>query len=240
MQLTFKIPQGATLIPEESTSIKIGDPLITFHSSEQKVFAVASALSVKPESIFNYLSIVVGQEVSPGTLLAEKKALVGKKQLQSDIEGVVDRIVLETGEIVVLFGSKATGQSKEAWFNGTIKEIDKDKNTFKVSFKDGHEFTLKSATMDGGGKLFKMDDKDFFTVGADEVAKKIVILENPQVHIISKLDALDAAGSISAMEFPPSDFPTATISTKKALEELFHLKKDYCAFSALELKAVAY
>jgi hypothetical protein len=240
MQLTFAIPPQGTLIPEKGTSVKLGDPLIQFHSSETKIYDIAMSLSVKPDAVFNSIAVVVGQQVSPGTILAEKKALIGKKQVQSDIEGVVDRIELETGNLIVRFGSKATDQTKKSWFEGTIHAIDTDKKTFDVHFKDGHEYPLSWANMDGGGELAQLDEKNFFTFGSDDVMEKAILLENPQVHIISKLDALDAGGCISTEAFPNSDVPCATLAKKKDFEELLHTKKKYCVFSASSLTAVVY
>lgn len=240
MQLTFALPSDGVLIPEKGASVKVGDPLITYHSSELKIFDIADALSIKPDNLFNFLTIVVGQQVSPGTVLAEKKSFIGKKRAESDIEGVVDRIQLDTGEIIVRFGSQATGKEKASWFSGTIHAINPDKNTFTVSFKEGHEYPLTSVNMDGGGELFTMDEKDFFTIGSDEIGTRVILLENPQIHIMSKLDALDAGGCLSPNEFPLSDVPSATLKSKKDFEELLHTKKKHCAFSKLDMKAVAY
>lgn len=240
MQLTFSLSQDGVLIPEKGASVKIGDPLIKLQSSELKTYDIAQALSINPDNLFSYLTIVVGQQVSPGTILAEKKSFVGKRRAESDIEGVVDRIQLETGEIIVRFGSKATGKEKKSWFTGTIHEIDTDKKTFTVAFKDAHDYSLKTVNMDGGGELYTMEEKDFFTIGSDEIGTRVILLENPQVHIISKLDALDAGGCVSPNDFPSSDVPSATMKSKKDFDELLHTKKKYCALSKLDMKAVAY
>jgi len=240
MKLSFSIPHNGVLIPKIGDSVAFGDPLFTMHTAEFKIFNIAQTLSIQPENIFSYLSIVVGQQVSPGTLLAEKKSIIGKKRAQSDIEGIVERIQLDTGEIIISIGSVASSQTKNSWFHGTLHEVNEENHTFSVTFKDGHQTPLSSVSMDGGGELMKMDEKDFFTMGSDDIAHKIMLLENPQVHIVAKLDALDAAGAISTEPFPSADFPTATVSAKKDFDELLHSKKKHCAFSKIDLIAIDY
>lgn len=240
MQLSFSIPQDTVLIAKKGDAIKIGDPLFNLQSTDVISYDIARMLSIKPDAVFSYLSIVVGQEVAPGTILAEKKALIGSKKAQSDVLGVVDRIQVDTGEIIVRHGTKASGATKTAWFTGMLTEIGNDKKSFTVTFKDATQLKLKSVNLDGGGELFTMNDKDFFSIGVDEIGHKVILLEHPQPHILSKLDALDAGGCISAENIPNSDVPSAVTATQKDFVELLHSKKKYCAFSLLDMKAVLY
>ncbi|KXK09412.1 MAG: hypothetical protein UZ22_OP11002001094 [Microgenomates bacterium OLB23] len=232
MQLTFSIPHNATFLPKKGDAVKIGDPILQFQSSDFITYDIARVLSIKPDMVFSHLTIVVGQEVSPGTILAERKGFVGKKQAQSDVTGIIDRIQLETGEIVVRHGTQSTDKVQKAWFNGTVHNIAEDGKNFTIAFKDADEVKLSTVNMDGGGELFVMEEKDFFSIGTDEIGHKVILLEQPHVHIISKLDALDAGGCIAPTDIPPSDVPSAKTSTEKVFKELIHTKKVLCFLSA--------
>ena len=227
-------------MPKKGTHISFGDELIHLKSSELKTYPVAAALSIKPDAIFNYLSVVVGQTVEPGTVLAEKKSFVGKKTAQSDVTGVVDRIEYELGNITVRFGSSSPVGVISAFFEGILENVDGEKSLYTVSFAQGHQFEFKKVSQNAGGELCTFDEKNFFTITADEVAGRIALLENPQVHLLSKLEALDAAGCISGDNVPPTALPVAVFLHKKDAAELTSLKKHLFVFSEYEKKGVAY
>lgn len=240
MIISFRMPQGGSIIPKKGDTIAIGDELISIQSTEYNTYPVAKILSIKPEVIFTYLTIVVGQEIEAGTILAEKKSLVGKKSIVSDVAGVIDHIQYETGDIVVRFGSSGKDTVTRAYFKGVLEDIDGKKGTYSVSFKGGREFKLKNVAGDAGGELLFMNEKDFFTITAENIDGKLIFLDNPQIHILSKLEALGAVGCISSLEFPSTNVPHATFENKRDTEELMRLKKAYFVFSQLENKGVAY
>ncbi len=240
MNLTFKIPEGGTLIPKKGATICIGDNFIKVGQADFRIYPVATQLSIRPEAIFTHLTVVVGQAIEPQTILAEKKSMVGTKKIVSDISGIIDKINYETGDVIVRFGSSEKSNTTPAFFNGTLEEIDIKKGVFTVSIPSKHEIKLKNVSGNGGGEIVFLSEKDFFTITSDEVSGKVVFLDNPQAHVVSKLEALDTAAILSDDPIPSTILPHATLQNKSDMELFSKSKPMHIVISELESKAILY
>lgn len=81
---------------------------------------ITEPLKVKNKDINKYLKVVKGDEIKRGMCLAKKSGVLGSKvEIVSPIDGVVENIDLESGQIEVLveeIGEKVMAQEKKVEF----------------------------------------------------------------------------------------------------------------------------
>ena len=140
MPITFSIPVKERLLIKQGQDVDFTTPLLKKGEQEQKTIPLSELLKISPQKIFLYLKKFVGEEVSRGDLIAEKKGLLDKKQYFSEYDGVLKEIDHEHGNLLITTHVE-TKRVKNAYFKGRIDEI--KKNDVTLAVKEVKKFSLK-------------------------------------------------------------------------------------------------
>ncbi len=238
MQFSLSIPEHASVIPSKGSTIKIGDPLFSISQKQLTSVNVTTELAIKNEEIFKYMLKAVGDVVAAGETIAQKKKLVGSKQIQSPISGILESVDHITGDIVI---SVSSGNDQlAAFFSGKITMIDSEKHLLSVELASAEPLSAKTVPKDFGGELYFFSDESlFYTANEKDIAGKVIVIADLKNHIAAKFETLGAAGFVYITGQDPTDVPDVAL-TKVDFDRLVNAKKKYILFSGVEKKAVVY
>lgn len=226
MTITFSVSVKDKLLIKQGQDVDFATLLSKKGSEEQKIIPLSVLLKIPPEKIFLYLKKFVGEEVTRGELLAEKKSVLGKKQYLSEYEGLIKEIDHEKGNLVLTIQAE-TKQVLNAYFKGKIEDTKKNEITLIV--KDMKRFELKEATTDFGGEVFFIDESSLGTVMPELVKNKVILVESIKPYNQSKLEVMGVIGFVSIQGLsdttPP---PFARIKNLDDWDQIKKLKLPYC------------
>lgn len=215
------------LLIKEGDLINLDTPLIKKARSKKVIINIAEQLNVNFLKIFNFLKKFVGETVSIGDILAEKKGLFKNKKVISPVNGVITQIDHNTGEMIIETQAE-NNQLLKAFFTGKIYQI--KNNWLHVKVKKGISFNIKNASGNFGGKCFYLESLNFFSLVAEEVAKRIIIAEKIESVLQVKLEALGASGLITLYKLPTQSFTTnyCQLSNITDFNQIINFKYPYC------------
>ncbi len=169
---------------------------------------------------------MVGEEVKKDELLAEKKGMFGTKQLISEFTGTIKEINHEDGSVTLEMRTEVN-QEEFAYFSGRVTDIQGQVITLEV--KEFKEFELKSANRDFGGETLKTTQDGLAALNADDVEKKVIVIDDIRPSDIVRLDVLEENGLITLKDIEPSASTNwARISTVQTWEEIRASTLSYC------------
>ncbi|OGK23832.1 hypothetical protein A3H80_04285 [Candidatus Roizmanbacteria bacterium RIFCSPLOWO2_02_FULL_37_19] len=240
MEFKIQLPENSKLLVKKGAHISIGDKLYTVENKIDSSVGISTLLGIDPSHIFQHIEVVIGQNVTVGTILATKKKILGKKLVKSELEGTLKSVNSETGELIIST-QKHEDQTTKSFFNGNIFDFDASNRLLTISINKGFEFALKEATDNGGGELSYVDEsKDVFTLSEDIIKGKILLIGELQSHLVSKLEALDAQGILTIKGTVQTDLPVAKIKMIDDFKKLTQGHYTYILFSVYEKKGIAY
>lgn len=249
MVINLEIAKNATLKIKKGDQIDFDQDLYHWKKRNQVKLNIASSLKIKPESIFQHLVKIIGEQVKKGETVAVKKGLLSSRKVNSHLDGTLTDINHQTGEITIETekeGAKKNDRKDKiikSNFKGTVEEI--KNNLLKIKIENGQQFDLRQANQDGGGEAFYFkDEEQYFTISLDEIGQKIVVIEELKSHLVTKCEALGCAGFLflkSALDVASkTTFPFAKIKRIDDFKKIVELKKKYVIFSQADKILIAY
>ncbi|MGB9707366.1 MAG: hypothetical protein ACPL1D_01295, partial [Microgenomates group bacterium] len=172
IEIPFSSPDE--LLIKEGETVDFNTPLIKKSQTKKEIINIAQKLNVDFLKIFKFLKKFVGENVSKGDVLAEKKGFITSKKIISPINGIITLIDHNTGEMIIE-SHLNTGEILKAFFVGKVNEVKKDRFYLKV--KKGISFDTKDSSDIFGGSCFYPSNLSFFSLKSEEVANKIIISE---------------------------------------------------------------
>ena len=240
MQIILSIPDDTKILVKKGDEVKIGDKFFSKETSQMVVVDVSLQLNIKKEDVFQHLKKMIGESVEVGDVIAQKKKLVGSKNIQSPTKGVISSIDHEKGEVSIQTATLEGHSTQNAFFTGTILDIDLGKQTVTVDCKNGTSKSFKSITQDFGGELYYFSSESlFYSVQEVEIENKVILIEELKSFIAAKCEALSAAGFIYQKSDVTSQIPSLLVNSQD-FNELVKSEKKYILFSQNEKKAVIY
>lgn len=220
MQITISFPKNSKLHVEENTSVKLDDPFYSVGTDKTHDIQVAEMLHIKPADIFKYAKVSVHDTISSGDIIAEKKSLLKKNVVKAPIDGVISAIDHEEG-VISISSENDSEQITPTFFAGEINTLDLENNTINITLPNGFAFDVQSIDNDCGGKVSFIEEKDTFTLDADDVAGNILITKHVHPHIEAKADTLGASGIVYCSGNPDSNVTCVAITedTLQVLQE---------------------
>lgn len=206
-------------------NIHVGDvvdfstPLYKTHKNEEQRIELSELLAISPKHIFSYIKKTVGDSVSSGEILAEKKSLFTSKKIVAEMDGIIKEI--DHIEGIILIETKKQEGSENCWFAGEIASITKR----HIELKMGRHYSCaaKSITKDFGGETY------FFQPDEAIPQRPVGISERLNAYNVAKLSALNGAGFITVFEYSEhTDMPKAVFKLKSDYEVLMEKKFSYC------------
>jgi hypothetical protein len=180
--------------------------------SKFKAIDLAKSLGVKPEKVFDFLKVSLGDNIKKGDLLAAKKTLLAKKEAYSSVSGVLDRLEEATGRIIIKQVEEDEKHNKDDGLNQEKKEDKEKKQNYndEKAEDDGREknkakVKIKTKGMIKGVFGFGQAKADLIVLDEsfclEELNKKAEgkIVFAPCLDTIGalfKADALDIAGLV--------------------------------------------
>lgn len=238
MVIKLQVPEGTKIIVSKGQKVAQGEPFYSLHTEESHIIDVAKELGIKTSDIFSYVKAVVGDSISAGDIIAEKKKLLNKKTISSPISGTISKIDHDTGAIHISSISDE-GSTISTFFTGEIVDISPDENLIHIEVGNTYSFDIQ-AEKDSGGEIFILDNVDYFQISEDEIKDRILVTDTVQSHIEAKAEALGAGGLIYNKGDASSSMPSAKIPKKEEIDKLKKGKYTYVIFSTYEKKGFAY
>lgn len=97
-----QIPTGGEILVKQGTEVKASDFIGRFRQTAGfRSINAPQELNVSPKDIAKYLMREVGKTIYKGELLAEKKELLGKKEIKAPTDAVINSIDPNTGIIML-------------------------------------------------------------------------------------------------------------------------------------------
>lgn len=244
MQFSFFIPDHALVVPAKGSTIDIGDPLFTISQTTSISVNISTELSIKSDDIFLYVTKTIGDTVQKGEVIAQKKKLVGSKQIQSPETGVLEGIDHTTGDIRIRVSEEQnllqTNSQTPSFFKGKITDIDIKKHILTIDLAQAEDINVKTIPSTFGGPLYFFSDESlFYTATEKDISGNVIVIADLKNHIAAKFETLGAAGFIYLHGQDPTDVPDVVMS-KTEFDRLVNAKKKYILFSTREKKVVIY
>lgn len=242
MDITLTLPEKIDHSLKVGDSIDFGDKFYSSAVQETVTVNVADKLGVKSETIFRYLTKIIGENVSKGELLASKKGMLTTKKIHAPVSGVIREISHASGSIL-LSKTEASlaknGATVRAQFRGKIKET--KQNLLVVSVENAKRIELKTVTADGYGQVFYFTDESFyFTSHEREINEKVIVISELKSHIAVKCEALGAQSFLYLATKMQQDIPSAAFATVADYDTIIHLKRNNVIFSKHDKIALFY
>lgn len=223
--------------PEKKLAIKVGDkvdfdtPLYGNKEKSEERIEVAELLAIHPKKIFHHLKKNVGDTVTTGDLLAEKKSFFSDKKITSHIEGVITEV--DHIEGVVLIETQKETNSEYCWFAGHVVATSKK----LIQVKIGKHMTLdaKYVEKDFGGGIWLLSDQtqtSLYPIG---------IAERASEYEVAKLEALGGRGLITLYKYEgATSLPKAEFKLKDSFKEVQSKQFSYCFAQAHHSTIILY
>ncbi len=236
MVIKLSIPSDTQLLVETGQKISLGEPLIEESTTEELSVTISSNLGIKPQDIFQYCSVLVGDSVAPGDILAQKKHLLSHKKVTCETIGVVKHIDHTTGTMTLTQAS-ANKQHITSPVAGEIRDINPDEGTISIEIGPADQFPAHSS-QDCGGKWVYLTQKDIFSCDEDDIRDGCIFIHTSQTHVTSKMEALGAR-CIMAVDGPDPEIPCIRISEEDA-EKISQTSHTHVVYSVHDTKLYAY
>lgn len=225
MILSLSIPDGAKCLLKQGQTVDFNSPFLENKMTSEQTIAISKKLHIPSDKIFKYLKKFVGDTISQGEVIAEKKGLINNHIIVSQSAGVIKEINHYEGNVVIASSNSQSDQTK-AYFKGEVVEI--EKYQVKILVEEVQEYNLKLASDNFGGQIFYMKDSSK-SISAMQTSKKIMVSESITSYLKAKAEALGMSGFVT-LKNPPqdSDLPKAQIKNIDDFKKALHLNSPYC------------
>lgn len=200
MQLIISIPKDSTCLLKLGQKVDFDKPFFESKKSKDVMIPVSKKLGVNSTKIFNHLKKFVGDSITKGELIAQKKGFLGDKSVVSEHDGFIREVNHNDGSLLITAYSSTESQSK-TYFKGEVVDVKKDQLILEVG--DAKEFIVKNANDNFGGEMLYMKSVDQ-PMSALELTNKIIFTEALTPYLRTKSEALGVKGFVSLKNPPES------------------------------------
>lgn len=236
MVIKLSIPSDINLLVETGQTISIGDSLVEEATTEDITLTLSKHLGIKPQDIFQYCSVIVGDTVAPGDIIAQKKGLLGSKKVKAEDGGRVKHIDHTTGTITLSMKSETT-QKILSCVAGEIQDINIDEGTLSIDIGPADSISA-TGSLDCGGRRVYLTQKDVFACDEDDIRDGCVFIHTTMTHISSKMEALGALCMMS-VDGPEPEIPSIRIHEKEE-EKISQSSHSHVVYSVHDKQAYLY
>lgn len=211
MKTTIKLPlsPNAKVIVEVGDKIERNTKLATGVSeSGENLIHLARLLHVDSTSIPKYLRKRIGQIVSSGDLLAQKKGFFSLHTVTSPVVGKISEIDLKKGTLTILSSEDSTDFVSPT--SGKVVKIDQNHIEIEI---EGQVFKgTKGEGDDSYGNLVSIAGENIGILDISiDVDNCIVLTHSLKKEAIVKLDVMGAAGLVLIQSLKESSLPWVQI-----------------------------
>lgn len=239
MQFRIELPQSAQISVKPGESVRHGQSLFKIRAASSVTIAVSRELGVKPESIFSYLTKVIGEVIEEGAVLAEKKSMLKKRTVTATQSGLIKAIDHELGTVLIETHT-GTDKTYPSFFEGRVITFDSKKEVLTIELPESETIDLSDCSPYGGGELIFVNTEDFYAVEEENVTGKIIAVKTISDHFAAKLDALGAAGVVYFSGDTTSLPFWAKVKSEADFDKFESFSSKNIVISKLEKKAVVY
>lgn len=225
MNLTISIPEDAQCLLKPGQIVDFGTLFLEKKIQSDAIIPISKNLRIAPDKIFKYLKKFVGDSLLKGDVIAEKKGFINSQKIWSEYDGVIKEINHDAGNIV-MSTSQTDAKQIGAYFKGEVVEIKKDQVKIKVD--QVHEFVIKLASENFGGKaLYLLDESN--SISEPEAANSVLVRESISLYLKTKAEALGIKGFIT-LKNPPTaaSTPYAQIKNSEDFKKILQHNFTYC------------
>jgi hypothetical protein len=216
MKTVIQLPTASNLklLVNASDFVKAGDLIAEYtDDSDIKSIHLAKLLSVAPEKVLSYMKKNVGDAVSAGDIIAQKKSVFSSLTVKSPLQGVIKSVDLKKGSIDLSGGGQTVKKNIVAPVSGKIAAIENGKIDIEMK---GHVYKAQQA---GGDETvatmihYTHELVDMFDIrtGVEQCA---ILCKGVTEDAVYKLDAMGAAASISMSIPKNSSLPWIVIESE--------------------------
>ncbi len=224
MKAKITLPKSAKIPFTLPKTIKFGETVYETSKKTTVRLNIAQELKIKPPDIYKYLKKLIGESVTQGEIIAEKKGLFFKKHLSSPVNGKVTEINHTTGTITI-----ETQDLKDITSFNELKGkiIKKEKNTIIVELKDAISFTIKKTSFNtvAGGKLVSIEKTE--EIDREKVEDKFVLIKKITPYLQNKLKALKTKAVITLYTPTENNLDFILINKIDDFESLLKNKREF-------------
>lgn len=226
MTITFSVSSMGLLRIHPDQIVDFKTPLSHQIKSEGRKIYLSRELGIAPDKIFMHLSKVVGDQITIGDIIAEKKSVLGTKRVTSGHEGILKEIDHQEGFVLIESQIETTDQ-KNAYFVGQVQDIKGNLVTLKV--KTSKSFDLKDVTQDFGGEVMFCSEQTLSSLKENDVQHKVIFTEYIKASEAIRLDVLGVYGIITKNNIIEKEgVNSAQIKNVSDWEEIKNLKYSHC------------
>jgi len=228
MIVKIDLPEEVNILIKKGDRVNFQTPLYEKKAEKIEKIAVAQAISVPTNKIFDYLTKFVGEKVKKGEPLAIKKTFFTEKKCLAEQTGIIKEINHQEG--IVLIKTLTTKKKNVfCFFKGTVERIG-DKS-FELDINNGLSFKLRETNQDFGGQplYLKEGTKETQTLSEEESKNKVIITHKLDNYSLAKLSTLNVKGYVlENKKNISSDFNYGLIKKLDDLEKIFAYNRKYC------------
>jgi len=198
----FPIPHGAKVLVDAGATVGAKTVLVMpgkFETSE--IIPLAKILGIGKTKVARYLKKRIGEEVTSGDIIAEKRSFFSSSIIKSPTSGKLAQIDLSSGTLTLLVKKKETFDKIITPIAGRITNISKSYIELEVEAED---FNI----IKGQGKdvLGKLKFVDFEILGVldvpEDVEGNIIVCNTVAQESITKLEVLGVFGLVLLHSLP--------------------------------------
>ncbi len=228
MAFTFSIPES--VLPKgtkfkEGEVVDWGKKNLKEQTETEVIIDLAMELAIEPKAIFKHLKVNLGEMVKEGQLLAQKKGVLGHKDLKAPHSAEVRGINHEDGTLTL-----AISQITDVPFaiKATFVKKDKDRWLFKVS--DGIEVPVQnSLETNFGGYCSYIHSAS--QISLESCEQKAVVTQDLDIMDQAKITALSPIAIISyEASYHDLSLPLLLLANKADWKNLFSKKWQLCLY----------
>lgn len=191
---------------------------------EEKILHLSKLLHVKNERIGNYLKKNVGEKISIGEVIAEKKGLFSTTHITSPIVGFIKEMDVKYGTLTLETGSHTLNRKILSPARGIVVDVGKGYLEVEVSgsLYRGHKGEGEAIF----GSLVYISGENIGTLDVDhDVEKKIVTAHSLKEESLVKLDVMGAVGLITLKPLKETTFSFLQVDEETLIKIKEHVGK---------------
>ncbi len=228
MTIKFSIPlaESQQLLIKSGQKVDFKTPLLKKAYQNEVKIPLAQILEIPSDKIFIHLIKLVGEEIKKGEVIAKKKIFLAEKKYVSSYDGVIKEINHEEGYLLIAVSSKKQ-ETVNCYFKGELTEVKKNEVTLKVD--NAKVFDLKEVSADFGGETLLIQPKDIINLEQQNIANKVVFVEQIQSYNQVKMEVMGARGFVTLHELvEKTSLPHSQVKNVSDWKATYNLTYAYC------------
>ena len=237
MILTVTLPDKGKPLVKVGQRVNFDTSLYEGVVKKEIRIIISEKLKVPSSKIFRYIKKVVGDMVTEGEVLAEKKSLFNITKYKSEWDGILKEINHTDGSVIVEV-SGSDRLTEKAFFCGEVAKIEKNELSIKV--EKVKEYDMKEAAASSfGGKVFFYKHES--NIDEEMVRGCVVVVDRLTSYAQMKLEALGVVGYISLHSLPEkTTVPHCLFKVIKDYDDSLKQSLPYCFSDSKTSKIIFY